>query len=95
VIHPVEFRTLNEYHSIQDEKLKDHDLLVLIHRRPVPAHQPVIESQVKAPTMEEIIKATSHLTPVGVIPQAEPGSSTAAASGASNDSDASPEIDVL
>ena len=71
MIYPGEFRTLTETHSIQDEKLKDHDVLLFIRRRSVVLHDVVVDTELKSPTLDDIIRATSNLTPANTV-QREP-----------------------
>jgi len=61
VVHPSEFRTLSDTHTIHDEKLKDHDILLLVRRRSLVEEPLTMDVELKGPTQADIDEATRDL----------------------------------
>lgn len=79
VIHPTDFRIMADHHSLEEERLKDNETLLLIQERNIIVHEVVPENELKAPTKDQILEATKNIPPSPSLAQVgtSPGSTAA------------------
>lgn len=64
-MHPQQFRTLADTHTLHEEKVKGEDVLLFIRRRSLINEPVALDADLKGPTLEEIIAATRSLPRMG------------------------------